>query len=75
LTAYFGVCQGCLGPMVEDGWKCDWPYPGAGPLPFETCGKGPFCPNCHGDHLESEHGWDPQSCVVEAPPDPDEEEP
>jgi hypothetical protein len=61
--------------MEEDGWTCSQLYPGYGGTGFDPCGDGPFCTNCWGTHLEFEHGFGPESRIVEAPPDLDEEEP
>lgn len=67
---FFGCCATCLNAMREPGRICDAPdheYSGTG---FETCGAGPFCSGCYGEHLEFEYGWRPEPSVV----DDDEEE-
>ena len=64
---FFGCCATCLNPMKQPGRVCDYPeYSGTG---HETCGAGPFCSTCYGEHLEFDHGWHPEPSVLD-----DEEE-
>lgn len=62
---FFGCCVACLNPMTDLGRECDYPdldYDGTG---YETCGAGPFCAYCFGEHLEFEHGWRPEPSVLD----------